>query len=776
MLVASSTAAYGDVADPPATVAETLEHGGIARQPGFPERFAALLERAERQRGIGDWAGAEQGLRAAADLARRLGRPMRAAVAELALGELLAAQGQAQAAEPLLAASLAAAKQAGSDTLEAAAANALGNLAAERGRDGAAQTQYRAALAAATRAGDRGLEGAARLNLARYGAAPAAVLKQLGEAERTASMVADRAERAGLLLAVAEAALDLPATPATRRLAQASIKNALSAADPGSRLRGRLLALLAGVREAQDRPAAAIDLLERAVLEGDASAHELLYQWQWQLGRLRRDQGDVQAAIGAYGRAVGHLQEVRPLIPITYRDGRSSFRATLGPLYLAYAELLLRPGAGAGELRRARDIIELFKLDEIRDYLQDACITPAARGIEQVLPAAAVIYPISFPDRLDLLLSIGSSLSRETVPIGRDELVRLAGQLSSALRLGGDPRASARALHDVLIAPVLGRLDAAGVSTLVFVPDGALRQVPLAAIEGPDGFLLQRFAVVTAPSLSLIAGGDSAQPGRRRALLAGLSRPGPVVDELPDWWVDARLAQARVAGPDRPGTPSPASRTAERARGFEPSVPPRRERPPAAPQPTREAVAAALALPGAAQEVQALAELLPSRMLLDDGFVLRRFKQEIASERYDTVHIASHGLFSDSPEESFLVAYDGKLGLDVLAEVLRGPDPARHRIDLLVLSACETAEGDDRAPLGLSGVALDSGARSVLGSLWNVDDNATRILMQAFYERLAKPGTDKATALQQAQLSLMSTPAFRHPRYWAPFVLIGNPG
>ena len=92
----------------------------------------------------------------------------------------------------------------------------------------------------------------------------------------------------------------------------------------------------------------------------------------------------------------------------------------------------------------------------------------------------------------------------------------------------------------------------------------------------------------------------------------------------------------------------------------------------------------------------------------------------------------------------------------------------------MVLCACQTAEGDDRAALGLAGMAIRSGARSTLATLWSVNDNSTAALMSAFYEELSSAELSKAEALRRAQIKILQTPEYSHPYYWSPFVLIGN--
>ncbi|MEL6334726.1 MAG: CHAT domain-containing protein, partial [Cyanobacteria bacterium J06626_26] len=123
----------------------------------------------------------------------------------------------------------------------------------------------------------------------------------------------------------------------------------------------------------------------------------------------------------------------------------------------------------------------------------------------------------------------------------------------------------------------------------------------------------------------------------------------------------------------------------------------------------------------------------------------------------------------------FILAWDNPIQINALNRLLRNSEQSRQdAIELLVLSACETATGDNRAALGLAGVAVRAGARSTLASLWNLDDETSAVIMQQFYKILTDSPTTKATALQQAQLALLKNPRYQHPQYWAPYVLVGN--
>src|SRR5438046_5724649 len=141
---------------------------------------------------------------------------------------------------------------------------------------------------------------------------------------------------------------------------------------------------------------------------------------------------------------------------------------------------------------------------------------------------------------------------------------------------------------------------------------------------------------------------------------------------------------------------------------------------------------------------------------------------------YNCTHIASHGQFGNYPIQTFVLAFDGQFTMDDLERDIKFGERRDKALELLVLSACETASGDDRAALGLAGVALKAGARSALASLWYINDKATGDLVVNFYAGLRSGKLSKARALQQAQRAVAADPRYAHPAYWAPFLLIGN--
>ncbi|MDM8539014.1 CHAT domain-containing protein [Desulfobacterales bacterium HSG17] len=181
-----------------------------------------------------------------------------------------------------------------------------------------------------------------------------------------------------------------------------------------------------------------------------------------------------------------------------------------------------------------------------------------------------------------------------------------------------------------------------------------------------------------------------------------------------------------------------------------------------------------LPLENVKNELESIGTIAESRILLDQDFTEANLETEIQNRDYDIVHLATHAVFGDNPEDTFLLTYDYKLTLDGLDRLVGMKKYQEKQLDLLTLSACETAVGDERAAFGLAGVAIRAGAKSALASLWKVDDNATSKIIEEFYRQFITSGMSKAKALQNAQIKLINDNQFEQPVYWAPFLLIGN--
>jgi CHAT domain-containing protein len=145
----------------------------------------------------------------------------------------------------------------------------------------------------------------------------------------------------------------------------------------------------------------------------------------------------------------------------------------------------------------------------------------------------------------------------------------------------------------------------------------------------------------------------------------------------------------------------------------------------------------------------------------------------LSKGQVDVLHLATHAAFNGQSDQSYIVVDTQLVPLSTLRALIVGNRARGDELDLIVLSACETALGDDQASMGLAGAAVQAGAHSAIASLWSVNDASTALLMKAFYARY-RSGDSKSEALRQAQLSLLADPRYQRPNYWAAFALIGG--
>lgn len=450
-------------------------------------------------------------------------------------------------------------------------------------------------------------------------------------------------------------------------------------------------------------------------------ASDIAYQWQWQLGRIfcqntqTCSPANLQKATAAYGEAVKTLQALRSDLVAVNQDVQFSFRESVEPVYRQFVELLLQSPSDTPSqenLKQAREVIEALQLAELDNFFREACINAVPVKIDQIDPKAAVIYPIILPNQLAVIVSLPNQpLRYHKTSLPQEEVERILTQMRQALRPTAfveDWLPVTQKVYDLLLRPVESQLAATGIKTLVFVPDGLLRSLPMAALNDGKQYLIEKYSVVLTPGLQLLQ--PQAKQQRMRGLLAGIS-------------------QARE--------------------GF-------------------------LALPNVAVEINQIKAEIPSQVLLDSSFTNQAFQKQIDSTPSPVVHLATHGEFSSNADDTFILTWNGRINVKQLDQLLRSREGKQNPIELLVLSACQTAKGDKRAALGMAGVAVRSGARSTLASLWSVSDRSTASLMIEFYRELGKPGATKAEALRLAQVNLLHQDNYTSPYYWAPFVLLGN--
>lgn len=496
------------------------------------------------------------------------------------------------------------------------------------------------------------------------------------------------------------------------------------------------LGKLGHLYECRQDYAQALNLTRQAELaaQQNLTAKDSLYLWEWQTGRILKAQNQNNDAIAAYERAVTTLDDIRSDILTEDRDLQFDFRDTVEPIYRELAQLRLESIAPVAtkaatkaqeynqNLNLVLKTIDSLKLAELQNYFGNNCVvTPVNEDIAKVgsQTATAVFNSIVFGDRTAIIVSlpqggksytwidVDSATLRQKINEYRRGLERFRDYVY-------DPQL-AQQLYDWIVRPFASELEQAQIKTLVFVQDGILRSVPMAALYDGKKYLIQNYALATTPSLTLTEP-KSLNRNKLRALILGLTR-NATVDE----------------------------------RNYP-------------------------ALINVGSELQEVEMLIPgSKQLVDHNFTSDRLRQELDKTRYPIIHIATHGEFGTVPEDTFLVTGNNtKLTIDDLNNIIRGITRGAASVELLTLTACQTAVGDDRAALGLAGVAVQAGVKSALASLWFIQDASTVTLVTKFYEGL-RAGTSKAEALRSAQQALIASgEEYTHPAYWAPFILIGN--
>lgn len=499
------------------------------------------------------------------------------------------------------------------------------------------------------------------------------------------------------------------------RIAAATVEQANALGD--SHARSYALGHLGGLYERTRQWSHARQLTQQALaIAQSIQAEELSYQWQWQLGRIHQGEGNPSAATAAFQAAILTLDALRQELAAVDPEIQFSFQESVEPVYRGYVDLLLQhePSASPSQahLIAARQTMEALRAVELENFFRSACLEGQTVPIDAVdRTATATIYPILLEDRFEVIVSLPERpLSHATSYVTLDEVEQTLEQLRVSLEqpfVAPEGKTQGQRVYDWLIAPLAAQLRDAEVETLVFVLDGALRNLPMAALYDGNHYLVENYSIALAPGLQLLDPQPLGKIASVEALAAGLTQE--------------RLGFSALNYVDR--------------------------------------------------ELSQLGDRLPVRVLLDQEFTSEALQQQIADEPFPIVHLATHGQFSSMPQETFILAWDKKITVNELSSVLS--DRSRP-IELLVLSACETAAGDKRAALGLAGMAIQAGTRSTLASLWSLNDESGARFVSQFYEELAAKDITKAEALRRAQIALLQDPDYRQPLYWAPYVLIGN--
>jgi CHAT domain-containing protein len=448
-------------------------------------------------------------------------------------------------------------------------------------------------------------------------------------------------------------------------------------------------------------------------------AWDIVYQWQWELARLYQISGKIEQANQFYVTAIKNLDKVRSDVLLFNSDIQFAFKEKVEPLYREYISLLLnKNNSNKNYNGQAIKIQEQLKFAEVENFLrcgkfaENALDARFDRGLKDL---DYIVYLIKLDDRVEVLVKTSQDIYRHTIDldiIGEPltNFFNIIQNLEFVDIKGYNFLTYSQAVYQLLIQPIKQYLPSS--SKIGFVLDSYFQNLPLDMLYDGQEYLLEKY---------IISVGSSAKQLRQSllkpatTLASGVSQIGP---------------------------------------SFSNSIVPRDLRP----------------LPQVKLEIENIKKANPSAItLLDSEFTHERFSKDIENNSFWAIHLSSHAQFSSDIEQTFVLAWDTPLMVNDLKALLQN----KSNLDLLVLSACQTAKGDRRSFLGIAGIAAQAGARGVVASLWLVDADSTAQLMTKFYEGL-KSGLTKAEALRSAQLSLLKSDKYFHPYYWSAFILLGG--
>jgi CHAT domain-containing protein/predicted negative regulator of RcsB-dependent stress response len=479
-------------------------------------------------------------------------------------------------------------------------------------------------------------------------------------------------------------------------------------------------------------------------LTEDLRSPQIAYEWQWQQGRILREMGNRQAAIAAYDTALESLDKVRrDLLGLGNPDLQFSFRDRVEPVYRELVELLLVNDGAQPEnqdLEKARVTIANLQVAQLENFLRCTLQVKDPVQLDAIADQhkAAIIYPILLSDRLATIVKSPQSKvlqyyafkfqkdesSKELNPRclklnqfylscdTRSQVVDKLRKFRQQLEVSkGVHRRLAEEIYDWLIRPVEA-------DSSLFISSTKVKTFVFVL----DNDLQQ------IPMAALYDRQDKKYLVEKYAIVLNLG-------------LQLEKSRSRLEKPFN-GISGGLTGTAAKLKYAEAE----------------------------------LDNIRPDmvEVLKNEQFTQRNFQNKLNSAAFRLVHLVTHGEFTSDPETTGVDAFDGLINLNKIRDIFQVQSQNRSEpIELLVLSACRTAAGDSRAPLGMAGVAVRSGARSTLASLWYTDDQFTSVFMKEFYQNLkAVEALNKAEALQRTQKTLIELNIA--PVNWAQFVLLGN--
>jgi CHAT domain-containing protein len=490
-------------------------------------------------------------------------------------------------------------------------------------------------------------------------------------------------------------------------------------------------------------------LLEKAVMiTHDALNHsnkaEVRYSLEWQMGRLLQAT-EFDRAIEYYQSAIQTLQQVRGDLIAVDPQIQFSFRENIEPVYREIVNLILPadlPNPSQEKLKEAIYYIDSLQVSELENYLRCGLsgefllqknsennkfngTIAQVRKITQNYHNSALFYTIVLSDRLLSIVYIPEEdrLLYHSSNIDKDLLEKSLNSINGIITRPSFPipeeLQSSKKLYELIVKPYEEILKTTGVKTLLFVLDGQLQKISMAALYDGENYLVEKYATAVIPSIQLVREAEFSRDAK--ALILGATKDRPNFSSL------TTQDQIDLLKPllENPEILSGKNFTQQRLE----------------------------------QEIE-----------LNTYNLIHLITHGQFHSNPDKTYILTDDESENIDEYSININEWGDLFQNRLS---------RNPINLIVFSACETATSDRRATLGIAGLAVRSGAIGTIATLWKADQKQTMLFFERFYEYLlaSNGAIDKAEALRLTQVDFINgnntSDTSVIPYYWAPFILVG---
>jgi len=482
------------------------------------------------------------------------------------------------------------------------------------------------------------------------------------------------------------------------------------------RAKSAALGLIGSAYNQLNQTAQAQRYFEQAVaISQSIQAWDLAYQWQWKLGQLYSELPNSNRSLEAYTAAINSLDQIREDILAVNPELQFAFKEKVEPVYLEYIELLI--SQEHPDLKRAVEVHDKLRIAELENYLQCNHLNKDSLYEENAENLPTIIHLIKLKNKLEIIVrNIQGfhqySLNWSEVEAAINNLLILTQDLNFINIQEPDFIDYSQAVYNLIITPIKSKSYLPNSGTLIFIVDSYLQNIPFSMLHDGEKYLVESYSISTSISSTLIKPKTLNLATRKfKTLIGGISQVDPNF-----------------------------------LKGFAP-------------------------LPQVTDEIKSIQEnMLFTSKLINNQFTSENFLHEIETHPFQIVHLSTHAQYSSDPENTFILSWDKLLKLKELKTLFQNEISP---IELLILSACQTAKGDKQATLGIAGLAVQGGARSTLASLWLIDSNSTGKFMDEFYKSFTQ-GNTKAQALRQAQLKLLHDKYYSHPYFWSAFILVGS--